>query len=115
MTPKGRHLRTPTTGEVWRGLRPLQTSPVEYMQQIFKRLSALSYLARPLALAFIGIIFLSFGATYFAIAIYRTSELPALFYYITLQFLERWVRGVIFTITGLAVLLVGIWRLSGVV
>src|SRR4051812_12304129 len=84
------------------------------MQQIFKRLSALSYLARPLALAFIGIVFLSFGATYFAVAIYRTSELPALFYYITLQFLERWMRGVIFSIIGLAVLLVGIWRLSGV-
>ncbi len=85
------------------------------MQQIFKRLSALSYLARPLALAFVGIIFLSLGATYFAVAIYRTSALPALFYYITLQFLERWVRGAIFTAIGLAVLLVGIWRLSGVV
>ena len=24
-----RRPRTPTTGEVWRGLRPLQTSPVE--------------------------------------------------------------------------------------
>jgi hypothetical protein len=85
------------------------------MQQILKRLSALSSLARPLALAFIGIICLSLGATYFAVAIYRTSELPALFYYITLQFLERWVRGLLFTLIGLAVLLVGIWRLSGVV
>jgi uncharacterized cofD-like protein len=84
------------------------------MQQILKRLSALSSLARPLALAFIGIVFLSLGATYFAVDIYRTSELPAWFYYITLQFFERWVRGAIFTIVGLAVLLLGIWRLSGV-
>jgi 2-phospho-L-lactate transferase/gluconeogenesis factor (CofD/UPF0052 family) len=85
------------------------------MQQILKRLSALSSLARPLALAFVGIVFLSLGATYFAVEIYRTSELPAWFYYLTLQFLERWVRGAIFTVLGLAVLLLGIWRLSGVV
>jgi 2-phospho-L-lactate transferase/gluconeogenesis factor (CofD/UPF0052 family) len=85
------------------------------MQQILKRLSALSSLARPLALAFVGIVFLSLGATYFAVDIYRTSELPAWFYYLTLQFLERWVRGAIFTVLGLAVLLLGIWRLSGVV
>src|SRR5215218_6477817 len=85
------------------------------MQQISKRLSALSYLARPLALAFVGIVFLSLGATYFAVAIYRTIPLPALFYYVTLQFLERWARGVIFTLIGLGVLLLGIWRLSGLV
>ena len=85
------------------------------MQQVLKRISALSSLARPLALTFVGIIFLSLGATYFAVAIYRTSELPTLFYYITLQFFERWVRGAIFTVIGLAVLLLGIWRLSGVV
>ena len=68
------------------------------MQQVLKRISALSSLARPLALTFVGIIFLSLGATYFAVAIYRTSELPTLFYYITLQFFERWVRGAIFTV-----------------
>ena len=85
------------------------------MQQILKRLSALSSLARPLALAFVGIVLLSLGASYFAVAIYRTTELPPLFYYITLQFLERWMRGLLFTLIGLAVLLVGIWRLSEVV
>jgi 2-phospho-L-lactate transferase/gluconeogenesis factor (CofD/UPF0052 family) len=85
------------------------------MQQILKRLSSLSSLARPLALAFVGIVFLSLGATYFAVEIYRTSELPAWFYYLTLQFLERWVRGLSFTVLGLGVLLLGIWRLSGVV
>ena len=35
------------------------------MQQILKRLSALSYLARPLALAFVGIVFLSLGVDLF--------------------------------------------------
>jgi 2-phospho-L-lactate transferase/gluconeogenesis factor (CofD/UPF0052 family) len=85
------------------------------MQQILKRLASLSNLARPLALAFVGIFFLSLGATYFAIEIYRTTALPPLFYYLTLQFLERWVRGAIFTAVGLAILLAGIWQLSGVV
>jgi 2-phospho-L-lactate transferase/gluconeogenesis factor (CofD/UPF0052 family) len=85
------------------------------MNQIFKRLSALSSLARPLALAFIGIVLFSLGVAYFFIALYRTAELPVIFYYLTLQFLDRWARGAIFTIGGLAVLAVGIWQLSGVV
>jgi 2-phospho-L-lactate transferase/gluconeogenesis factor (CofD/UPF0052 family) len=85
------------------------------MQKIFQRLSSLSYLARPLALAFIGIFFLSLGATYFAVEIYRTTVLPPLFYCLTLQFLEHWVRGAIFAALGLAILLAGIWQLSGMV
>jgi 2-phospho-L-lactate transferase/gluconeogenesis factor (CofD/UPF0052 family) len=85
------------------------------MQQILKRLSSLAYLARPLALAFVGIVLLSLGATYFAVAFYRTTELPPFFYYLTLQFLQRWVRGVLFTLVGLAVLAAGIWQLSGLV
>jgi 2-phospho-L-lactate transferase/gluconeogenesis factor (CofD/UPF0052 family) len=84
------------------------------MQQILKRLASLSHLARPLALAFAGIFFLSLGATYFAVEIYRNTSLPPLFFYLTLQFIERWVRGTIFTLFGLAILLVGIWKLSGV-
>src|SRR5687768_16381825 len=85
------------------------------MQTVFKRLSSLSYLARPLALAFVGIVFLSLGTAYFAVALYRTSELPPLFYYLTLQFVERWVRGVLFAVIGLVVLAAGIWQLSGLV
>jgi 2-phospho-L-lactate transferase/gluconeogenesis factor (CofD/UPF0052 family) len=84
------------------------------MQQILKRLSSLSHLARPLALAFVGIFFLSLGATYFAVEIYRNTALPPLFFYLTLQFIERWMRGTIFTLLGLAILLAGIWKLSGV-
>ncbi|HEU5101759.1 MAG TPA: 2-phospho-L-lactate transferase CofD family protein [Roseiflexaceae bacterium] len=84
------------------------------MQQILKRLSSLSHLARPLALAFVGIFFLSLGATYFAVEIYRTTALPPLFFYLTLQFIERWMRGATFTLLGLVILLAGIWKLSGV-
>ena len=85
------------------------------MQPILKRLSSLMYLARPLALAFIGIVILSLGVAYFFVLIYRTAELPELFWYLTLQFLPRWTRGLVFVAAGLAVLVAGIWQLSGVV
>ncbi|MFN8567851.1 MAG: hypothetical protein U0Z44_10110 [Kouleothrix sp.] len=53
------------------------------IHNILKRLSALRYLARPLALASIGIVFISLGVAYFVIALYRTAELPGFFYYLT--------------------------------
>lgn len=84
------------------------------MQRIFKRLSALAYLARPLALAFIGIVLLSVGVAYFFILAYRTAALPEVFQLLTLQFLPRWVRGAVFVAIGLGVLAAGIWQLSGV-
>lgn len=84
------------------------------IHNILKRLSALRYLARPLALASIGIVFISLGVAYFVIALYRTAELPGFFYYLTLQFLDRWVRGWVLTLIGLVFLVAGLWRLSGV-
>ncbi|NOK58348.1 MAG: hypothetical protein GFH27_549279n154 [Chloroflexi bacterium AL-W] len=86
------------------------------MGRVLNRLSSLAYLARPLALAFVGIVLLSLGAAYFLIAAYREVPLPPVFYFLTLQFLEaRWIRGLILLIAGGGVLLVGMWQLSGVV
>jgi 2-phospho-L-lactate transferase CofD len=85
------------------------------MRPIFKRLASLTYLARPLALTFVGIVMLSLGVAYLFIALYRTVELPTIFYYLTLQFLPRWSRGLIFMAVGLAALANGIWQLSGLV
>jgi hypothetical protein len=85
------------------------------MHGIFKRLSSLTHLARPLALAFVGIVILSLGVAYFFAQAYRSAEVPAVFQILTLQFLPRWVRGLIFIAAGLAVLAAGIWQLSGVV
>jgi 2-phospho-L-lactate transferase/gluconeogenesis factor (CofD/UPF0052 family) len=82
------------------------------MQDIFKRLSSLRYLARPLALASLGLVLLSLAVAYFAIALYRSSDLPAFFYILTLQFLDRWVRGAVLAAVGLIVLGIGIWQLS---
>jgi hypothetical protein len=84
------------------------------MRPILKRLSSLAYLSRPLALTSVGIVLLSLGMAYFFIALYRSVEVPAFFYYLTLQFLPRWSRGLILMLAGLATLALGIWRLSGV-
>jgi 2-phospho-L-lactate transferase CofD-like protein len=84
------------------------------MRPILKRLSSLAYLSRPLALTFVGVVLLSLGMAYFVIALYRSVEVPAAFYYLTLQFLPRWSRGLLLMTIGLVVLAVGIWRLSGV-
>ena len=83
------------------------------MRLIIKRLSSLSYLARPLALTFVGIVLLSLGVAYFFIALYHTVELPLIFRYLTLQFLPRWLRGLVLVTIGLAALAIGLWRLSG--
>jgi 2-phospho-L-lactate transferase/gluconeogenesis factor (CofD/UPF0052 family) len=85
------------------------------MHGILKRLSSLAYLARPLALIFIGIVVLSLGVAYFFVIAYRTADLPEVFYYLTLQFLPRWARGFALAAIGLAVLIAGMWQLSGVV
>jgi 2-phospho-L-lactate transferase/gluconeogenesis factor (CofD/UPF0052 family) len=84
------------------------------MQQITKRLASLRHLARPLALASLGIVLISLGIAYFVIALYRTAELPVFFYYLTLQFLDRWMRGIVLTLAGLVILAAGIWKLSDV-
>jgi 2-phospho-L-lactate transferase/gluconeogenesis factor (CofD/UPF0052 family) len=84
------------------------------VKQIANRLSSLRHLARPLALASIGIVCISLGIAYFVIALYRSANLPSFFYYLTLQFLDRWVRGAALTLVGLIILAAGIWQLSDV-
>jgi len=82
------------------------------VKRISKRLWSLRRLARPLALASIGLVCISLGIAYFVIALYRSAELPGFFYYLTLQFLDRWVRGAMLALVGLIVLAAGIWQLS---
>jgi 2-phospho-L-lactate transferase/gluconeogenesis factor (CofD/UPF0052 family) len=84
------------------------------MRPILKRLSSLAYLARPLALTFVGVVLLSLGVAYFFTVLYRGVEVPPIFYYLTLQFLPHWLRGLILMTVGLATLALGIWQLSGV-
>lgn len=88
------------------------------MQSIAKRLSKLSYLAKSLTLTFIGVTLFSIGVAYFFVAAYRTVNVPPflhdLIYIITLQPIDRWLRGVVFTIVGMVALGMGIWQMSDV-
>ena len=67
------------------------------MQTIARRLGKLAYLARPLALTFVGVTMLSIGVAFFFIALYRWVDAPeflrSLIYMLTLQPLDRWLRG----------------------
>jgi hypothetical protein len=84
------------------------------VQPIIKRLSSLIRLARPLALTFVGIVILSLGMAYVLIFLYRTVPLPGVFYFLSLQFLPLWVRGLLLLVAGAGILSFGIWKLSGV-
>lgn len=84
------------------------------MKRIIKRLSSLAYLARPLALTFLGIMLLSLAAAYGAVALYRQIAFPPWVSVVTLQMLPHWQRGLIFALIGFIVLAGGIWQLSSV-
>lgn len=85
------------------------------MRTVTRRLASLAYLARPLALTFIGIVLLSLGVAYLFIWFYRNVPLPGFFYVLTLQFLPHPVRALLFLLIGGGVLALGIWQLSSMV
>jgi hypothetical protein len=70
-------------------------------------------------LTFTGVCLLSLGAAYFTVALYHSVEVTGfwrdLLYYLTLQPLPRWARGLLFGTVGAGALGAGIWRLSDVV
>jgi hypothetical protein len=84
------------------------------MHTITRRLARLAYVTGPLALTFVGVVLASLGVAYLVIHAYRTVEgLPAFFWWLTLQFLPRPLRGLLLLVGGLAALAAGVWRLSG--
>lgn len=59
-----------------------------------------------------GILIIDLGAAYFLKEFYQFSELPNQFFYITLQFLPRWLRGLLFGGLGIGLLVFAIFRLQ---
>jgi phosphomannomutase/phosphoglucomutase len=70
------------------------------------------YIKRWLLLLLIGIIFLALSAAYIQVQLYRTTDVPEIFYYLTLQFLPRPVRALIFGAIGLGALGLSFVKLS---
>ena len=68
------------------------------MRSITSRLASLVHLAVPLILTFGGVVLCSLGVAYLFVHFYRTVEgLPAFFWLLTLQFLPRPMRCLLYT------------------
>ncbi len=59
-----------------------------------------------------GITILSLGAAYLAVEIYREQPFPAFVYYLTLQFMPRVARAVLFGALGIILVAVGLYKMN---
>jgi uncharacterized cofD-like protein len=67
---------------------------------------------RWLLLLFGGITIVSLGAGYVLVEVYRTWTFPAIFYYLTLQFIPRAWRGLLFGTVGIAAIVFAVFQLN---
>jgi len=67
---------------------------------------------RWLFLLMLGITCIGLGFAYFLVNIYRQQPLPAMFYYLTLQFVPRWARAALFGALGLVAVVTAVVQLS---
>lgn len=67
---------------------------------------------RWLLLLFVGITIVSLGVGYILVDIYRTWTFPTIFYYLTLQFIPRALRGLLFGSVGIAAIIIAILQLN---
>ena len=82
------------------------------MKKLWALLMPGMHIKRWLLLLLVGIVFLALGAAYIQVQLYRTAEVPKSFYYLTLQFLPRTSRALIFSVLGLVLVAVSFVRLS---
>ena len=67
---------------------------------------------RWLLLLFAGITIVSLGVGYLLVDVYRTWTFPSVFYYITLQFIPRVWRGLLFGVAGVAAITIAVLQLN---
>ena len=67
---------------------------------------------RWLLLLFAGITIVSLGVGYVLVDIYRTWAFPAIFYYLTLQFIPRGLRGLLFGTMGITAITIAVLQLN---
>jgi uncharacterized cofD-like protein len=67
---------------------------------------------RWLVLLFLGVTMLALGFAYVVINLYREMPVPDEFYYLTLQFLPRLVRGILFGTIGIALIAIALVQLN---
>ena len=67
---------------------------------------------RWILLAMIGTALIGLGLAYLLVGLYREQALPDVFYYLTLQFLPRWVRAIVVGGSGAGLVALAVYRLS---
>jgi len=70
------------------------------------------HIKRWLIVLIVGITLISLGLAYLLRSVYTTGAFPAFFYWITLQFLPRWLRALLFGAVGLGVTIWGFYELN---
>lgn len=80
--------------------------------RLFRLLSPGLHLKRWLGLTLLGLVIVALGLAYILVEVYRTVDLPEVATSLTLQFLPRVARGVLFILAGTAVTIYGLWRLN---
>ncbi len=71
------------------------------MKKLWSLLMPGMHLKRWLILLFAGILCLALGVAYVMVQLYRTADVPGIFYYLTLQFISRPLRAALFLLLGL--------------
>lgn len=79
---------------------------------LWKWLQPGMHVKRWLALLFLGITILSLGTGYVLVEFYRTYTFPDFVYYLTLQFIPRAVRGLLFGVAGTAFVIIALVQLN---
>ncbi|MCA9823677.1 MAG: YvcK family protein [Dehalococcoidia bacterium] len=70
------------------------------------------HVKRWLALLLFGVVLMALGIAYVLREAYLTYTLPGEFYYLTLQFIPRWGRGLLFMVAAVATVAVSVWKLN---
>jgi uncharacterized cofD-like protein len=78
----------------------------------FKWLYPGMHIKRWLALMLFGVCLMGLGIAYVLREAYLSYTLPGIFYYLTLQFIPRWGRGLLFITLSTTTVAVAIWKLN---
>ncbi len=70
------------------------------------------HIKRWLALTLVGVAILGLGLGYVLREVYATYTFPSEVYYLTLQFLDRYVRAALFIVVAMSIIMFSVWKLN---
>src|SRR5262245_32141031 len=70
------------------------------------------HIKRWLALLLLGVAIMGLGISYMLREAYMTYTFPGVFYYLTLQFFPRYLRGGLFILTSVTLIFLAVWHLN---